>query len=200
MIARGFMIFLVRLLTGVRVRWRETAIPGAQCVYFANHTSNLDGVVLWAALPPAVRNKTRPVAAADYWTKSALRQYLAGKVFNAVLIERKNVTVKNNPLKPMLAALEEGSSLIIFPEGGRNASGELGEFKSGIYHLASNRPDVAFVPAWIDNVNRVLPKGEVLPVPMLGGVTVGGPIKLGEGEARESFILRARDALLALKS
>lgn len=196
---RILIIALVRLLTGVRARWAEGAEPtDRQRIYFANHSSNLDAVVIWAALPAALRYRTRPVAAQDYWLKSAIRRYLAQRVLKAVLIERKNVTVKTNPLRPMLAALEEGSSLILFPAGGRADGAELAPFKGGIHHLASHRPDVELVPAWIDNVNRVLPKGEILPVPMLGSVTIGPPVHLREGETREAFLERARAALKAL--
>ena len=195
---RVLIIALVRLLTGVRARWQGVEPSLQQRIYFANHSSNLDAVVIWAALPPALRARTRPVAAQDYWLQTAVRRYLAQKVFNAVLIERKNVTVKSNPLRPMLAALEEGSSLIIFPAGGRADGESLAPFKSGIYHLTSHRPDVELLPAWIDNVNRVLPKGEVLPVPMLGSVTIGAPVRLQDGETKEAFLERARAALAAL--
>lgn len=198
MIAKPLTILLVRLLTGVRAHWRGIEPEAKQRVYFANHTSNLDAVVIWAALPEALRKVTRPVAAHDYWSQGLVRPYLAKRVFNAVLIERKNVTVKNNPLTPMLAALDAGSSLIIFPEGGRMPGGEPAPFKSGIHHLAAKRPDVEFVPVWIDNVNRVLPKGEILPVPMLGSVTVGTPMRMADGEAKEAFLQRAHAALCQL--
>lgn len=197
---RAFIIGLVRLLTGVRARWSGCAPTGTQRIYFANHTSNLDAVVLWAALPQALRERTRPVAAHDYWTKGVIRPYLASRVFKAVLIERKKVTVKNNPLVPMLAALDEGSSLIIFPEGGRMEGDQPAQFKGGLYHLASHRSDVELVPVWIDNVNRVLPKGEFLPVPMLGSVTMGAPLAFDRDETKEIFLERARLALGALRS
>ncbi len=197
MLSRTLIIALVRLLTGVRPRWVGCEPSATQRIYFANHTSNLDAVVIWSALPRALREQTRPVAAHDYWSKG-FRRYLADHVFRAVLIERKNVTVKNNPLTPMLTALDAGSSLIIFPEGGRMADGKLGEFKSGIHHLASKRPDIEFVPAWIDNVNRVLPKGEILPVPMLGSVTLGAPIKLAPDDTKETFLQKTRTALAQL--
>jgi 1-acyl-sn-glycerol-3-phosphate acyltransferase len=198
MLAKFLIIGLVRTLTGVRARWVGAEPSAKQRIYFANHTSNLDAVVIWASLPPALRAKTRPVAAQDYWTKGLVRPYLAKHVFTVVLIERKNVTVKTNPLTPMLAALDAGSSLIIFPEGGRMPGGEPAAFKSGIHHLATKRPDVELVPVWIDNVNRVLPKGEFLPVPMLGGVTVGAPLVCVDGETKENFLSRARSALCAL--
>ena len=155
----------VRLLTGAKSRWIGCEPSDTQRVYFANHTSNLDFVLLWASLPSALRAKTRPVAAHDYW-QSGLRFFLANKVFRAVLIERKRVTRANNPLEPMLTALSEGCSLIIFPEGGRQEE-KPGEFKSGIFHLARAQPQLEFVPVYIENLNRVLPKGEVLPIPIL---------------------------------
>lgn len=189
----------VRVLTGARARWKDCEPSIEQRIYFANHTSNLDAVVIWSALPPALRTRTRPVAAQDYWLKSAVRRYLAQRVFKAVLIERKKVTVKTNPLQPMLAALDEGASLIIFPEGGRMDGHQVGEFKSGIFHLASHRPQVEFIPTWIDNVNRVLPKGEFLPVPFLGSVTLGTPMKLHPDESKESFLLRAKTAVEKLR-
>lgn len=187
----------VRLLTGAKSRWIGCQPCDAQRVYFANHTSNLDFVLLWAALPPECRAKTRPVAAHDYWTSSALKLHLAEKVFRAVLIERKRVTRANNPLDPMLHALADGCSLIIFPEGGRQDA-KPGEFKSGIYHLAKARPQLEFVPVYIENLNRVLPKGEVLPVPMLCSLHFGAPLSLGDNEEKSAFISRAREALLQL--
>jgi len=200
--SRTAIITLVRLLTGVRARWvgANPADAAAQRVYFANHTSHLDAVVLWASLPDALRRRARPVAAQDYWSSGLVRPWLARHVLNAVLVERQRISVKNNPLAPMLDALDAGSSLIIFPEGTRNANtAEPGEFKGGIYHLAHHRPALEFIPVWIDNVNRVLPKGEFLPVPMLGSVTLGAPLALREGETKESFLARARAALLALR-
>lgn len=198
MIAKSFVILLVRLLTGIRAHWQGTEPDARQRIYFANHTSNLDAVVIWAALPEALRKITRPVAAHDYWSRGLVRPYLAKRVFNAVLIERRNVTVKNNPLTPMLAALDAGSSLIIFPEGGRMAGGEPAEFKSGIYHLAARRPEAELIPVWIDNVNRVLPKGEIFPVPMLGSITIGAPIRREEDETKEAFLRRTHAALCRL--
>ncbi|HEX8678631.1 MAG TPA: lysophospholipid acyltransferase family protein [Chthoniobacterales bacterium] len=193
----SFAATAVRLLTGAKSRWLGCEPSDAQRVYFANHTSNLDFVLLWAALPPDCRAKTRPVAAHDYWTRNKLRLYFANEVFRAVLIERQRVTRANNPLQPMLSALAEGASLIIFPEGGRQ-DGKPVEFKSGIYHLAKAQPGLEFVPVYIDNLSRVLPKGEVLPVPMLCGVHFGAPLSLGEGEEKNAFMTRARDAMLRL--
>jgi 1-acyl-sn-glycerol-3-phosphate acyltransferase len=199
MIARLFAL-IARLFTGAIPRWRGCEPVPRLRVYFANHSSNLDFVLLWASLPGEIRERARPIAAHDYWTSSKLRHWLAGSVFRAVLIERKNVTRENNPLKPMCEALQAGDSLIIFPEGGRNPSGEIGEFKPGIHHLAREVPEAELVPVFIENLNRVLPKGEVLPVPILCSVHFGPPIRLEPGENKRDFLARAREAVIALRA
>jgi 1-acyl-sn-glycerol-3-phosphate acyltransferase len=189
-----------RLLTGATPRWRGCAAEPRLRVYFANHSSNLDFVLLWASLPQFLRRRTRPVAAHDYWTTGVMRPWLASKVFRAVLIERKNVNRANNPMTPMCDALRAGDSLIIFPEGTRNPSGEIGEFKSGIHHLAREVPEAEFVPVYIENLNRVLPKGEILPVPILCSVNFGEPLRLLPGESKPAFLGRARDAIISLRA
>ncbi len=186
------------MLTGARAHWLGCAPEGKLRVYFANHTSNLDFVVLWAAMPRHIRAVTRPVAAHDYWTASPLRLALAQRVFKAVLIERKRVTRANNPMEPMLAALRAGQSLIIFPEGGRMDGDGIGEFRGGLYHLAKEGLELEFIPAYIENLNRVMPKGEVLPIPILCSVTFGPPLKIGADEGKPAFLARARGALLEL--
>lgn len=191
-----FAASAVRLLTGAKSRWLGCQPVDKQRVYFANHTSNLDFVLLWASLPSGLRAKTRPVAAHDYW-KGGFRFFIADKIFRAVLIERKRVTRANNPLQPMLNALADGCSLIIFPEGGRQDE-KPGQFKGGIFHLAKAQPQLEFVPVYIENLNRVLPKGEILPIPILCSVRFGAPILLAENEDKLAFIERARSAMLQL--
>jgi 1-acyl-sn-glycerol-3-phosphate acyltransferase len=195
----SLVAFLVRALSGVRVRWLGADPLDCQRVYFANHTSNLDAAVLWAALPPLLRKTTRPVAARDYWTLSAARRWLASEIFRAVLIERRKVTNENNPLRQMIAVLETGESLIIFPEGGRTPGPEPQNFKGGLFHLAKDRPQAQFVPVYLENLNRILPKGEILPVPLLGSITVGSPIRLEPGETKVDFLNRARNAVWSLR-
>ena len=195
----GCIAGFARLLTGARARWRGCGPETRQRVYFANHTSNLDFVLLWAALPSSLRKVTRPVAAQDYWRGGLLREFLARHVFRAVLIERRTVTKANNPLAPMLEALGAGDSLIIFPEGTRHSNACVGEFKPGLFHLAKASPSVQFVPVYIENLNRVLPKGEILPVPILCSVSFGAPMQWDAAEGKMDFLARARAALVALK-
>ena len=86
-------------------------------VYFANHNSHGDFILLWISLPYEVRKQTRPVAGKDYWTKGAIRRFLANKVFNMLLIER-NSQDPQAAIRQMTEALEN-DSLILFPEGTR---------------------------------------------------------------------------------
>jgi 1-acyl-sn-glycerol-3-phosphate acyltransferase len=187
-----------RLVTAVRPEWRGCTPEPRPRIYFANHASYGDFVLIWTVLPRAVRSITRPVAGADYWTRSALRRYVTDHVFKAVLIDRDATARTQDPLAQMTEAIDAGSGLILFPEGTRNTTGEkLLPFKSGLFHLARSRPQVELNPVWIDNINRVLPKGEFLPVPLLCTVTFGAPLKL-EGEDKAEFLDRARTALLRL--
>jgi 1-acyl-sn-glycerol-3-phosphate acyltransferase len=188
-----------RLMTGVRPDWRGCEPSAAQRIYFANHASHGDFVLIWSVLPKELRDRTRPVAGADYWRRSRLRAFLGGTVFKAVLIERQADARTQDPVEQMAAALDAGDSLILFPEGTRNmTSAPLLPFKSGLYNLALARPAVELVPTWIDNLSRVLPKGEFLPLPLLCSVTFGAPMRPVEGEDRKAFLERARMALLAL--
>jgi 1-acyl-sn-glycerol-3-phosphate acyltransferase len=169
-----------------------------QRLYYANHSSHGDFVLLWASLPDELRRSTRPVAGADYWQRDGLRRYLINKVFNGVLIDRERATPEHNPLQPMLDALDQGDSLILFPEGTRNLEDGLLPFKSGLYHLTHLRPDVELVPVWIANLNRVMPKGRALPLPLLCTLSFGTPLEHMEDENKQAFLERARNALLAL--
>jgi 1-acyl-sn-glycerol-3-phosphate acyltransferase len=198
LLASAITLF-ARAATGVRAEWTGCApVPGRR-IYFANHSSHGDFVLIWTVLPPALRQATRPVAAADYWTKGALRRYCGERLFRAVLIERNPEARQADPVALMALALDEGSSLILFPEGTRNTTSEtLLPFRSGLYHLARLRPDLDCVPVWIDNLNRVMPKGEFLPVPLLCSVAFGAPLRLDPGEEKSAFLDRARRALLAL--
>ena len=188
------------MITGVRGNWVGCTPALGPRIYFANHASHGDFILVWTVFPAALRATARPVAASDYWNADAIRRFLGRDVFDAVLIDRDNVTRQTDPIGAMSAALEAGASLILFPEGTRNTTNApLLPFKSGLYWLAKRQPDIDLVPVWIDNLNRVMPKGEFLPVPLLCTVTFGAPLRLEVGEERQAFLDRSRNRLLALK-
>jgi 1-acyl-sn-glycerol-3-phosphate acyltransferase len=197
--AMGLLVsFVARLITGAQGHWIGCPPQALQRIYFANHQSHLDWVLIWAALPEDLRVRTRPIAARDYWTASRFKHWLTREVFHAVYVSRQR-TDDQDPLEPLAEALEHGDSLVIFPEGTRNNKGEPMPFKSGLYHLAEKFPGVQLVPVWIDNVQRVMPKGEVVPVPILCTATFGAPLQLQPGEDKRTFLDRARTAVVALR-
>ena len=203
MLARVFgwlLLGFVRLLTGAQARWLGCPPKAEQRIYFANHQSHADLVMIWAALPQELRGITRPIAAKDYWTASPLRAWITREVFHAIYVDRsRSDKTEGDPLEPLVDALHKGDSIILFPEGTRGHTGEPQAFKAGLYNLARQFPGVVLVPAWIHNVQRLMPKGEVVPVPMLCSVTFGQPMALGPDEDRSAFLARARDAVLALR-
>jgi 1-acyl-sn-glycerol-3-phosphate acyltransferase len=196
----GLITLFARAITAVRADWGTHLPDQRPRVYFANHASHGDFVLVWTVLPGAVRHRTRPVAGADYWLKGPLRRFIGRRVFNALLVERDAEKRREDPIQQMARALDEGSSLIFFPEGTRNLTEmPLLPFKSGLYRLALARPGVEMVPVWIANLNRAMPKGELIPVPIMCTVSFGMPVRLREGEEKGAFLERARAALLSLR-
>ena len=203
----GIIAGAARLISGVNVRWVDSEPDARQTVYFANHTSHLDFVVLWSSLPAEIRAQTRPVAAQDYWEKG-LRRAIAVNVFRAVLVARRQAgqegqASSGNPkqaIEHMLDAMGNDNSLILFPEGTRGTGDEVAAFKSGLYYLCQQRPGLRLVPGYLNNLNRILPKGEFLPVPFISRLTFGPALALAPDEPKVAFLTRAREALCRLRS
>jgi 1-acyl-sn-glycerol-3-phosphate acyltransferase len=193
----ALLVGVVKLLVGAYARWVGSAPGPAQRIYFANHTSHIDTLAIWSSLPRALRRRTRPIAARDYWGRG-LRRYVATRGFGAVLIDRTRGDPSMDPLEPLRAALRDGDSLIIFPEGTRGMSATPAPFRSGLFRLAGEFPDVELVPVYLDNLHRSLPKGALLPVPVVCTVRFGAPLARLAQETKEAFLARARDAVIAL--
>jgi len=190
-----------RLVAGAAIEWRCDPRSDRRRIYFGNHSSHLDFILIWSALPAGLRRSVRPVAGRDYWERGAVRRYLAGRVFHAVLIERSTqaVAAARASIQRMSDEIGDRHSLIVFPEGTRGLNGEVGRFKSGLYHLSRLRPDVELIPVHLENLNRILPKGEILPVPMLSRVVFGPPVSPNLDEGKHEFLARARQALVQLR-
>jgi 1-acyl-sn-glycerol-3-phosphate acyltransferase len=200
----GALATVARTVAGTSVRWTVVPEPEHQYIFISNHCSHLDFIIIWSYLPAPLRRRSRPVAAADYWS-SRLRQRLATHYFNAVLVERHREGVEPSaPLgvaavERMSEALAEGSSLILFPEGTRGDGSEVGAFRAGLYHLCCAHPGVDVLPVYLENLNRILPKGALLPVPMLSRIVFGSPLRLSPGEGKTEFLQRARQAVVELR-
>ena len=190
------MALLIRLVSGANASWVGCEPdPDRLRVYFANHGSHLDFAALWSALPAASRENTRPVAARDYWGRTRFTRAIM-RTFNGVLIPREGISRADNPVEKMARVMREGHSLILFPEGTRSRDGRMGEFKPGLYHLAAKVPEAEFVPVYLQNLNRILPKGHLLPIPLMSSVVFGPPIRLGEREPE--FLRRAKQSVIGL--
>lgn len=191
---------LARIVSGATIRMPDSGLPKGQTVFFANHTSHLDFVTLWAAIPPSRRARTRPIAAKDYWDKPGVRQYLINDIFHAILVDRQGGTLRSlrEQLDQMTSALDAGDSLIIFPEGTRGEGDTIAPFQAGLHALHRHCPDAHMIPVRLINLNRVLPKGEFIPVPLLSTIVIGEPLPTEEGESRNAFLKRAQHALIEL--
>lgn len=201
------LVRLAKLISGARAVFTKPIEGDAQRIFFANHTSHLDFIVVWSALPVSLRARTRPVTGRDYWTKGFVRRYLSAKVFKGILIERTPQSASGEEKREAArAAIERMAeemgtehSIIVFPEGTRGTGDEISPFKSGLYHLCRLKPDVQLVPVYLDNMNRILPKGEALPVPMLSRVVFGEQMEMRRDESKEAFLERMRSALEKLR-
>ena len=191
------LTLLTRLLVGAYPQWQGCAPSRTQRIYFANHSSHMDAIVIWSSLPAELRAKTRPVAAKDYWEKGALRRRIAIKELKVVLIVRHH-TAHANPLDPLIQALHEGSSLIIFPEGTRRPQPLPSPFKSGLWRLMREFPDVELIPVYIENLHRSMPKGTLIPIPTICSVRFGAPLPHSPDDSKEDFLNRARNAVIQL--
>lgn len=203
MILRTALPPLARVVTGVQVIERVPIPAERPLIVIANHTSHLDVLVLWSVLPPGLRDVCRPVAARDYWERG-VRRRVADGVFGALLIDRHPSLPGENlgerAVAAMSAALAEGSSLILFPEGTRGDGTTVAPFRSGLYHLCAAHPEVPVLPVFLENLARMLPKGRSLPLPLLSRAVFGAPLQLGAGEEKPAFLERARDAVAALRA
>ena len=203
--ARYAVVGLAKFLSGASVSYYNYEPDTCQRVYFSNHTSHLDGMVIWSSLPKEVRNVTRFVIAKDYWDKGGIRRYLSKDVFNSILIDRKEIKIHQSPIDIMLKEIGETYSVILFPEGQRSEKFDrdghpvMGEFKSGMYYLAKKRPELEFIPVYLYNLNRILPRGQYLPVPLLSTVTFGPSIYLQKDEPKVDFLRRTKDSILQLE-
>jgi 1-acyl-sn-glycerol-3-phosphate acyltransferase len=199
----GVLAWSARFISGTCGRWVDCEPSIRQRVYFANHSSHFDILIIWASLPREVRGFTRPLAARDYWDNSRLRRYLVRRVFNAIIIDRQGhgagIRSAYESLETTLHEMGTQYSIILFPEGTRGDGENIGPFKAGLHHIALHKPGIELVPVYLENLNRILPKGGIFPIPLVSSISFGRPLVLREGEKKHDFLDRARNAVLALQ-
>jgi 1-acyl-sn-glycerol-3-phosphate acyltransferase len=194
---RDALLALVRLIAGAYPITHAPSTGSPQKIFFSNHTSHIDTLAILAALPRQLRDTVRPVAARDYWNSSRLKRFIALRLLNVVLIDRHREG-NEDPLDPVRAALAQGDSILIFPEGTRSDGLLPQPFRSGLFHLASEFPGAALAPVYLENLQRIMPKGAVVPIPLICKVHFGAFEAIAIGEDKARFLTRMHHAVTSL--
>jgi len=200
---------VARGITGVQVQWAGCEPDEKQRIYFAKpyQPSGFRGAVVGASFGFAGAYATRGRAGllGNFGTATlrgdecVQRRVAAAGRDGASQKSRRSALCWTSIDRADGRGAGRPYSLILFPEGTRGNGEKVGSFRAGLYHLALRRPDVELVPAYLENMNRILPKGEVLPVPMLSLLTFGKPLQVEPGEEKETFLERAREAVSSLR-
>lgn len=161
-------------------------------IFVANHHSHLDTALLLTSLPRPWRDELVVAAAADYFFDSWPRATLAAWAYGAVPMERRKVSRRSADRAAGL--LDDGWSLLIFPEGGRSPDGWGQEHKGGAAYLGV-RCGVPVVPVHLDGTGRVLPKGRRVPDPDHVRINIGKPLRVVSEEDSRSFSARIESAI-----
>lgn len=208
------LVYTARLLAATLIRawlriYHRLQVIGSEnlprdgsFVLVANHCSHLDALTVLSAMPIRKLHRVFPAAAQDFFFVSIPRLTVAAIVVNALPFNRQgNIRQSLSLCRHLLE--NPGNVLLLFPEGTRSTTGELGEFKSGIgLILAGTR--VPIVPCWLDGTYRAWPKGSWFPRPRRVRLVIGKPRtyeRLGRGKDSAIEISRdLREAILSLAS
>lgn len=173
---KGICHWFLKLIVGVEFTDCRFLKEEEQFIILANHNSHLDTLSLLSSLPGSLLWKVKPVAAEDYFGKNRFQTFISNYFINTLLIRRKGEKdSEHDPLKKMLAAIDEGYSLILFPEGTRGKPEQMGNIKSGIARILSQRPQVKYVPVFMTGMGHSLPKGELIILPYKSSIFYGMP-------------------------
>jgi 1-acyl-sn-glycerol-3-phosphate acyltransferase len=170
-LVRGFL----KIFVGVKFDNAKFLLNEGQFIIVANHNSHLDTMTILASLPSKMIHKVKPVAAADHFGKTVLKEKMSNYFINTLLIQRKRdkENSANDPINKMIKALDEGYSLIIFPEGTRGEPEIQQPLKPGIGYVLSQRPTIKYVPAFMKGMGKAMPKDDSLIVPFNSSLTYG---------------------------
>lgn len=173
----GLFVRFVQLYVRPKVEGREHIPTEGAFILAANHQSHADTAVVFAALPPAVRERFVAAAAQDYFFQGGPQQYVSRVLFNAIPIARDR-RGGQDPLRHLSRALREGYALLVYPEGTRSKDGTLGPFRAGVGKLIAEYPGTPVIPTWIGGTNKVMPKGKIVPRPVRVTVRFGEPMQI----------------------
>ena len=186
------------MVSGVRIRGQEHLPVEDASIVVSNHNSHLDTMVLMSLYPVSRLPKVRPVAAFDYFMKNKYVAWFSQNVIGIIPLKRKVSKDEGHPFAPVHTALENGETIIIFPEGSRGEPEEMKSFKTGVAHLSKDFPDVPVVPIYIHGAGKSLPKGEALFVPFIIDVVIGEAL-YNKDESHKAFTARLEEKIVQLE-
>jgi 1-acyl-sn-glycerol-3-phosphate acyltransferase len=163
---------ILQWIIGVKIEKASFLPEEKQVVIVANHNSHLDTMTLLASIPSSMLPKVKPVAATDYFGNTPLKAKLSNYFINTVLISRSE---GSNAIRQMKKALDDGFSLILYPEGSRGNPDEEQILKPGVALLLSLCPHVKYVPAYMTGTGKAMPKGDGLLIPYESSLIYGKP-------------------------
>ena len=168
---------------------------GDPVIFAANHHSHVDTPLLACSVPEPWRHRLFVAAAADYFFRTRVTSVLSALVIGAIPIDRSRVSRRSADRAAGL--IEDGWSMLIFPEGGRSPDGWGQPFRGGAAYLAL-RCGVAVVPVHLQGTGRILRKGRKLPTPATARVTFGAPLTPADGDDARRFGATLERAVAAL--
>ena len=158
----------ILLITGMLIRGKENIPKNEPYLIIANHNSHLDILAIMSMYKSSELINVNPVAASDYFFKNKYLKWVSLNLIGIIPINRKIKREGNaHPLDEVYRKIEEGKTLIIFPEGSRGEPEQLQKFKNGIGHIAKKYPDLKILPIILENAGKALPKNEALFVPLI---------------------------------
>ncbi len=185
---------LMRGFCGLRVTHGDRLPRAGPAILVANHNSHLDTLALFALFSSDEAGSLRSVAAQDYFRAGSLIGWIARRLLGAITVARAWRPAEGDPLAGCSSALDSGEILILYPEGTRGTPGRMSELKAGVAYLARRHPEVPVIPITLSGMDRVLPKGAAVPLPLTVAVNVGQPRCWAGGDCRD-FMAELRTAL-----
>jgi 1-acyl-sn-glycerol-3-phosphate acyltransferase len=191
----------LKIVVGVKFHRATFLEDEKQFIIVANHNSHLDTMTLMASLPRKIIHRVKPVAAADHFGKTKRQARISNYFINTLLIPRKKDRQNpgDDPIAKMVDALDNGYSLIIFPEGTRGEPEKLQPLKPGVGIILSKRPAVKYVPVFMYGMGKAMPKGDSLIVPHTATLIYGAPTSINSTDVQEIMTQVEKD-LLAVRA
>ena len=187
---------ILLIILGFNARHMERLKPRGGHLIAANHNSHLDAMVLMSLFKLADLPKVKVAAAKDYFCRTPFMTWFSINVIGIIPIDRGGET--ENPIQPVMDALDQDFTVIIFPEGSRGDPEKQAPLKYGITKVLEAKPEIQITPVYMYGLGKALPRGEALLVPFVCEINIGEPLKWEED--RTKLIENLQDSFEALKS